>query len=136
MIFLLFPHKFRGKVIVGGGAGKFPVSDTHIRPHRAGIGRTCQRQGNPGQVGQKPGMKPHLRGKGMEGNITGMGGEDRQLLLPGQMLLIPDADQMVVADRCSREFNELKLMIETENVDEMRKMMRHSTERRALFDKK
>lgn len=34
------------------------------------------------------------------------------------------------------KFNELKLMIETENVDEMRKMMRHSTERRALFDKK
>lgn len=34
------------------------------------------------------------------------------------------------------KFNELKAMIETEDIDGMRKMMRHSTERRALFDKK
>ncbi len=34
------------------------------------------------------------------------------------------------------KFNELKTMLEAEDVDGMRKMMRHSTERRALFDKK
>ena len=34
------------------------------------------------------------------------------------------------------KFNELRTMLETEDVDSMRKMMRHSTERRALFDKK
>ena len=34
------------------------------------------------------------------------------------------------------KFNELKTMLEAEDVDSMRKMMRHSTERRALFDKK
>ena len=34
------------------------------------------------------------------------------------------------------KFNELKSMLETEDVESMRKMMRHSTERRALFDKK
>ncbi len=34
------------------------------------------------------------------------------------------------------KFNELKLMLETEDIEGMRKMMRHSTERRALFDKK
>ncbi len=34
------------------------------------------------------------------------------------------------------KFNELKSMLEKEDVDGMRKMMRHSTERRALFDKK
>ncbi len=34
------------------------------------------------------------------------------------------------------KFNELKSMLEAEDVDLMRKMMRHSTERRALFDKK
>ena len=34
------------------------------------------------------------------------------------------------------KFNELKSMLENEDVDSMRKMMRHSTERRALFDKK
>ena len=34
------------------------------------------------------------------------------------------------------KFQELKQMLETEDVDGMRKMMRHSTERRALFDKK
>lgn len=34
------------------------------------------------------------------------------------------------------KFNELKSMLENEDVEEMRKMMRHSTERRALFDKK
>ena len=34
------------------------------------------------------------------------------------------------------KFKELKTMLETDDVDGMRKMMRHSTERRALFDKK
>ena len=34
------------------------------------------------------------------------------------------------------KFKELKQMLETEDIDGMRKMMRHSTERRALFDKK
>ena len=34
------------------------------------------------------------------------------------------------------KFGELKSMLETEHVEAMRKMMRHSTERRALFDKK
>ena len=34
------------------------------------------------------------------------------------------------------KFNELKTMLETEDMDGMRRMMRHSTERRALFDKK
>ena len=34
------------------------------------------------------------------------------------------------------KFNDLKTMLETEDIDGMRKMMRHSTERRALFDKK
>ena len=34
------------------------------------------------------------------------------------------------------KFNELKGMIEAEDIEGMRKMMRHSTERRALFDKK
>ena len=34
------------------------------------------------------------------------------------------------------KFNELKIMLETEDIDGMRRMMRHSTQRRALFDKK
>ena len=34
------------------------------------------------------------------------------------------------------KFNDLKTMLETEDIDGMRSMMRHSTERRALFDKK
>lgn len=34
------------------------------------------------------------------------------------------------------KFNELKVMIENGRVEEMRQMMRHSTARRALFDKK
>lgn len=34
------------------------------------------------------------------------------------------------------KFKELKTMLETEDINGMRKMMRHSTERRALFDKK
>ena len=34
------------------------------------------------------------------------------------------------------KFNALKTMLETEDIDGMRSMMRHSTERRALFDKK
>ena len=34
------------------------------------------------------------------------------------------------------KFNALKAMLETEDIDGMRAMMRHSTQRRALFDKK
>jgi len=34
------------------------------------------------------------------------------------------------------KFNELKTMLKNEDIDGMRKMMRYSTERRALFDKK
>lgn len=34
------------------------------------------------------------------------------------------------------KFNALKTMLETEDIDSMRAMMRHSSERRALFDKK
>ena len=34
------------------------------------------------------------------------------------------------------KFNELKTMLKAEDIDGMRKMMRHSTQRRALFDKK
>ena len=34
------------------------------------------------------------------------------------------------------KFHELKVMLEKEDIDGMRRMMRHSTERRALFDKK
>ena len=39
-------------------------------------------------------------------------------------------------DMFSEKFNELRGMLENEDVDGMRAMMRHSTERRALFDKK
>ncbi|MBO5452883.1 MAG: prephenate dehydrogenase/arogenate dehydrogenase family protein [Clostridia bacterium] len=42
-------------------------------------------------------------------------------------------DQM---DMFADKFNELRTMLEREDIDGMRKMMRHSTERRALFDKK
>ena len=34
------------------------------------------------------------------------------------------------------KFNELKAMLQNDDIDGMRAMMRHSTERRALFDKK
>lgn len=34
------------------------------------------------------------------------------------------------------KFNELKTMLEEDDVDKMRKMMQHSTQRRALFDKR
>lgn len=39
-------------------------------------------------------------------------------------------------DHFMDKFSELKTMLEAEDIDGMRKMMRHSTERRALFDKK
>lgn len=39
-------------------------------------------------------------------------------------------------DMFINKFNELKSMLETEDIDGMRNMMRHSTQRRALFDKK
>lgn len=39
-------------------------------------------------------------------------------------------------DMFMNKFKELKSMLEAEDIEGMRKMMRHSTERRALFDKK
>ena len=39
-------------------------------------------------------------------------------------------------DMFINKFSELKKMLEEEDIDGMRKMMRHSTQRRALFDKK
>lgn len=39
-------------------------------------------------------------------------------------------------DLFMNKFQELKTMLETEDIDGMRQMMRHSTQRRALFDKK
>lgn len=39
-------------------------------------------------------------------------------------------------DMFADKFNELREMLKEENIEGMRKMMRHSTERRALFDKK
>jgi len=36
----------------------------------------------------------------------------------------------------ANKFDELRKMIENDQVEEMRAMMRHSTKRRALFDKK
>ena len=39
-------------------------------------------------------------------------------------------------DMFINKFNQLRGMLETEDVDAMREMMRHSTKRRALFDKK
>ena len=39
-------------------------------------------------------------------------------------------------DLFMQKFNSLKAMLEDEDIDGMRAMMRHSTERRALFDKK
>ena len=39
-------------------------------------------------------------------------------------------------DMFMEKFQALREMVETENVDDMRQMMRHSTARRALFDKK
>jgi len=38
-------------------------------------------------------------------------------------------------DMFMKKFEQLKEMLQTEDIDGMRKMMRHSTERRALFDK-
>ena len=49
------------------------------------------------------------------------------------------ANKDVVLDQMNLfidKFNDLKTMLEAEDIDGMRAMMRHSTERRALFDKK
>lgn len=53
-----------------------------------------------------------------------------ELFMANKQALLKQMNQF--ADK----FNELKTMLETEDIDGMRSMMRHSTERRALFDKK
>ena len=53
-----------------------------------------------------------------------------ELFVANKDLLLEQMDMFI------DKFNELKTMLETEDVDGMREMMRHSTKRRALFDKK
>ena len=53
-----------------------------------------------------------------------------ELFLANKSALLNQMDLFI------NKFNELKTMLETEDVDGMRKMMRHSTNRRTLFDKK
>ena len=52
-------------------------------------------------------------------------------------LFVANKDALLTQmDMFMEKFKELKSMLETEDIDGMRKMMRHSSERRALFDKK
>ena len=53
-----------------------------------------------------------------------------ELFLANKDVLLEQMDLFI------RKFNDLKAMLEDEDVDGMRAMMRHSTRRRALFDKK
>ena len=53
-----------------------------------------------------------------------------ELFLANKDVLLEQMDLFI------QKFNSLKTMLEDEDVDGMRAMMRHSTERRALFDKK
>ena len=53
-----------------------------------------------------------------------------ELFLENKDVLLSQMDMFM------EKFASLKAMIEAEDIDGMRKMMRHSTERRALFDKK
>lgn len=53
-----------------------------------------------------------------------------ELFLANKDALLSQMDMFI------NKFNELKTMLETEDIDAMREMMRHSTKRRALFDKK
>ena len=53
-----------------------------------------------------------------------------ELFVANKDVLIDQMDMFI------NKFNELKSMLQNEDVDGMREMMRHSTARRALFDKK
>ena len=53
-----------------------------------------------------------------------------ELFVANKDVLIDQMDMFI------NKFNELKAMLQSEDVDGMREMMRHSTARRALFDKK
>ena len=53
-----------------------------------------------------------------------------ELFVANKDVLLEQMDMFI------RKFNDLKVMLESEDVDGMRTMMRHSTERRVLFDKK
>ena len=53
-----------------------------------------------------------------------------ELFLANKDMLLEEMNRFI------NKFNDLKTMLETDDVDGMRAMMRHSTQRRALFDKK
>ena len=53
-----------------------------------------------------------------------------ELFVANKDVLLEQMDMFI------NKFNDLKAMLQVEDIDGMRAMMRHSTERRALFDKK
>ena len=53
-----------------------------------------------------------------------------ELFVANKDVLLEQMDMFI------NKFNDLKAMLQSEDIDGMRAMMRHSTERRALFDKK
>ena len=53
-----------------------------------------------------------------------------ELFVANKDVLLEQMDMFI------NKFNDLKAMLQAEDIDGMRAMMRHSTERRALFDKK
>ena len=57
-------------------------------------------------------------------------------LMWSELFLANKAVLLAQMDLFMDKFMELKTMLETDDVDGMRNMMRHSTQRRALFDKK
>ena len=68
---------------------------------------------------------------GIEVRTSDVSGLDK--LTPGDFALVKNKAEILGK---STQFETVKEMLETEDIDGMRKMMRHSTERRALFDKK
>ena len=53
-----------------------------------------------------------------------------ELFVANKDVLLEQMDMFI------NKFNDLKAMLQIEEIDGMRAMMRHSTERRALFDKR
>ena len=103
MIFPLRPHPSAVHAVEGGRRVELRVVDGHVGADGAVISRFSQkRDGQSGIPGQKPGVKAHLGGEGVNGDVRRMGRQNRPLFVDGQAVRILDVDFLMVADRMAR----------------------------------
>lgn len=103
MVLSLQHHQTAVQPVEGRRAFKFRIVNGHIGANGAVVNRMANyREGDSGIPNQKPGVIAHFCGKGVEGYIRGMGGQDRLLFKRGEVAGVLNVNLFVVAYRAAR----------------------------------